>query len=214
MQDNCLFCLEREVHWGQNIYETENFKLRIGIGIIAPGHCMIVTKKHYPCMAAIPDSLDAEYLELKERVRKSIIKHFNAEPYINEYGVYGQSVPHAHTHFIPTESKEYKKIDFIKERIIPAIKKHNIPYKITDFKGLKEIYKEDGQYESCELDGKMYVLRVKTINQTEELKVDIGYREFFTNLGLKGVHNWRKMTEEEIALDKIKGEKTKILAKF
>jgi len=209
MQENCLFC-QPKTHWRENVYETKNFKVRIGIGIVTAGHCMIITKDHYSCIGAIPDELDNEYLDLKAHLTKVVTQKF-AKPFLKEYGVFNQSVPHAHTHFIPLQSSQYKKFTFLNDVIIPAIKEFDIPHEITDLKGLKEIYKEDGGYATIEEDGQFYVLRPKAIKIKGNIYDYIGYRKFFTKLGLKGVSSWKNMTEEDKVLDNLKIEGTRVV---
>src|SRR3989338_4459485 len=101
----CVFC-DRERILDDILCESENFFVKVGIGLAAPGHVLLIPKEHYRCYADIPSGLEGELGEMKERLTRLISEKFS-RPYIVEYGVWGQSVPHAHLHFIPSTSAEY-----------------------------------------------------------------------------------------------------------
>ena len=99
----CPFCNYDKSKWTENVFETKNFQIRVGIGILTAGHCMITTKDHIACMGALSDELEKEYLNLKDKLIEILTK--NAfHPFMIEYGVFCQSVFHAHTHFFPSSS--------------------------------------------------------------------------------------------------------------
>ena len=75
--------------------------------------------------------------DLKDKLIEILTK--NAfPPFMIEYGVFCQSVFHAHTHFFPSSSMEgeFKNINIIEQMAIPAINKFSIPYSFSDFKKL------------------------------------------------------------------------------
>jgi diadenosine tetraphosphate (Ap4A) HIT family hydrolase len=209
---NCVFCNIHGDCWREKIYETENFLIRVGVGIITPGDCMIVTKAHYSCMGELPKELIPEYLDLKEKISKKLTEKISA-PFSTELGVFAQTVFHAHTHFFPSSSEEYSKVDIINEFILPSIRKLQIPFEKTDMYGLREIYKQEGQYISFEQNNEMYVLKTKGFKK-EEIDDYISYRAFFVNQRNVGVRHWKTMTEQEKAIDKIKVEKSKEILDF
>ena len=107
MTDKCVFCdydrIKEDILW-----ETENFYVKVGVGILAPGHIMIVSKKHLSCFGEIPDELNEEFTHLIEEVFQKVKSNFS-EPIMYEHGVYSQSVPHAHIHFVPKKSDFYSR---------------------------------------------------------------------------------------------------------
>lgn len=117
---SCLFCDNIQ----NIIYQTENFYIKIGKGIITAGHVMIIPKKHCPTIASIDKLILKEYLDLKEKVIDKVTKEF-AKPFSIEYGVFGQSVFHGHLHVIPSSGNGYKNINIIDEMVLPTIKKYN-----------------------------------------------------------------------------------------
>ena len=208
---NCVFC-QKDI-WNANVYETENFRVRVGLGIVTPGHCMIIPKKHYKCIADMPGKLEEEYLKLKQKVYDKVLKG-ESEPFLVEYGVFGQSVPHAHVHFIPRFSQGYSEVNAIEEIVLPACAENNLVLEQTDFIGLRRIYKEDGVYVSFEQSGQLYVVRIKDLS-CSKTETHLSYRNFLTdNKGLKGITDWQKTTPEEQRLDEIRREKTRNMLTF
>jgi diadenosine tetraphosphate (Ap4A) HIT family hydrolase len=206
MKNDCLFCENEQIN-GKTIHETKNFRVRVGLGLITAGHCMIISKYHYPCMAAIPPEFVDGYLALKHQVQEILTEKF-AEPFIVEYGAVFQSVFHAHKHFVPASSNEYKKVDVLNKLIIPVAQKHNLKFEQVNFKQLQEIYKVEKEYVYYEQYGKGYAIHTKG-EKHELLYQEISYREYFENvLKLKGTGNWKTLIKEEQIIDKEKQNKT------
>jgi len=60
---DCVFCNREEVK-EDILWETENFFVKVGVGILAPGHIMLISKKHLSCFGELPDELNQEFLLL------------------------------------------------------------------------------------------------------------------------------------------------------
>lgn len=208
---NCLFCNFDSNSWRENVYETENFKVRVGLGIITAGHCMIVPKDHYKCMGELPRNLIPEYLDLQNLLIEKISEKVSV-PFMVEYGTQFQTVPHAHTHLIPSSSDKYSKVNIIKEFVLPTIEKHKIPFEKTDMYGLNEIYRKEKYYTFFEQDGEMYVLKTRDFSK-EKIVDDVSYRAFFARRNI-GVLHWSEMTEEQKVQDKMNIEKSKEILDF
>lgn len=99
----CVFC-EAKLNKGEVIFETENFFVNIGVGLVAPGHMMLIPKRHYDCCADIPRNLRPEFDGAAKLIFGKIKKVFGA-PFLVEYGIFGQSVAPAYLHFIPKGRK-------------------------------------------------------------------------------------------------------------
>lgn len=206
--ENCIFC--RDYKNGDKIFETENFFIKVGVGIICPGHVMIITKKHFKCMGDMESEMLEEFLHLKEKLIEFLTKYLY-KPFILENGVIMQSVFHAHTHFIPRKSELFEEVDLYKEMIDPFFEKYkDIKYDAIDnFSKILDIFRKDEQYLYFEQEGEMRI--IKTINYLDKislLKNEINYRTFFEKIGVKGVGDWRIMTEEDKKIDAVKIEKT------
>ncbi|MDR1498791.1 MAG: HIT family protein [Rickettsiales bacterium] len=205
--ENCIFC--DALKNGDSVFETENFFIKLGKGIVCTGHCMIITKKHYKCMGDMDTDIVSEYLDLKTKLISFLSKHFY-KPFVEEHGVIMQSVFHAHTHFIPRKSKYYDELNLLEKMILEPTNNIGVELeKISNFDGVIECFKQEGEYLYFEQDEECFLLRTKKYtNLIDKIKDDINYRFFFSNLGIKGVRDWKTMTEDDLKLDKIRIEET------
>lgn len=116
--ENCIFC-DREKIAQDVLYESENFFVKVGFGIVSAGHVMLIPKEHYLCYAELPDRLDEEYGSVKKRLLGNIKSNFSL-PFLIEYGIFGQSIQHAHLHFIPHKGHDYEVRSIVEEMVIPS----------------------------------------------------------------------------------------------
>lgn len=197
---SCIFCAlskNKDI-----VDETENFYVKVGIGIVTAGHIMIIPKNHYRSIGAIEKDLVDEYLKLKEKTFLNI-SHLFSEPCLVEYGAYGQSVPHAHVHFIPKTGNNYKDVDLFNNMVLKAQEKLNFNLiKFDGFEKLQEFYEQHQEYIYFE-DIDKYIIEVNDNIRNNNISL-LSYRYFFTNLGLKGISNWATMTDEDKERDAIK----------
>ena len=186
MMNNCLFC-QRDKIKEDILFKSENFFVKVGVGILAPGHVMVITKDHIPCFAELPKHLLRELTLLKGRVVETLELNF-AEPIIYEHGVYGQSINHAHLHFLPKKN-EYFDLSNIKEAIFNGLKSTRIDM----MQQLADIHSKEGSYFYLEIDGDMLVYHT----QGKETGKYLFRKEFARLTGLKGLENWKTMNEKE-----------------
>ena len=199
---DCIFCNRGKIK-DDILLETKNFFVKVGIGIIAPGHVMLITKKHFKCFAEIPNNLQEELDGIKSFLFKKISETFS-KPFLIEYGIFGQSIPHAHIHFIPSKASDYQIHNIIKE-----MAGANTNFKNIDNNGeLKKLYEQEKAYVSIEDSGKRYFFHVNNIKEKKK-EAHLDFRDFFTKKGVKGVKDWKKMTESDKAIDGIKRDLTK-----
>ena len=201
----CIFCGDETND--RNLYKTKNFFVKVGKGIITAGHVMIIPKHHYKAIGEIDNNLIDEYLNLKQQTIKKITENF-AEPFLIEYGNYGQSVFHAHIHLIPKTGNGYKNVDLYKEMILPS---KTTTIQINNFNELRDYYLKHNEYIYFE-DKNKYILPITNIIRNNLGLVD--YRTYFDKLGLKGIRSWASMTEEDIKNDNLKIEETKKKLKY
>ena len=140
--EGCIFC-EITQHPGKTtythnlgckfvdmiIYESKNFVVVPGLGPLAPGYLMIMTKDHYLSLAQIPQRLVKEYKAVEEHVEEILSKMYNKPICFFEHGtgprgaVGLKSIVHMHIRVMLDNvlSQEYlnmfsmKKIDSITE---------------------------------------------------------------------------------------------------
>lgn len=203
---DCILC-NREQIKEDIIGETKNFFVKVGVGIVSPGHVMIVTKEHYSCFGELSKILYTEFRELSNKLRSKLEKEFS-DTFQIEYGVFYQTVPHAHIHFIPLKSNnpKYEIKDIIKEMVIPG----NIKFEETDLDGLKRIYENEKGYVSISQNGKLYVCHIND-SKLKETAPYVGYRDFFhKNKNLNEIPlKWREMNKEQRDEDNEKRRITK-----
>lgn len=110
------------------IYESPNFVVVPGLGPLAPGYLMIMTKHHYLSLAQVPETLMGEYLEVEKDVEDILYQMYNKPIAFYEHGtgpngaVGLKSIVHMHVHVMLDNvlKDEYKnmlsmqKIDDIK----------------------------------------------------------------------------------------------------
>lgn len=98
LQAGCPFCQRADLEL--TLTETPSFYLLADHAPLVRGHLLIVPRAHYACYGAVPASLDAELLELKETTRRFLTEVY-AAPTFFEHGVFRQTVYHAHLHAMP-----------------------------------------------------------------------------------------------------------------
>jgi len=95
----CVFC-----HLDQTPGEltaTANLRLVPDLYPVAPGHLLVITKRHLPCYGAAEPAILDEVEQLAGRARRFVEDVYGIDPVIWENGVSGQTVFHAHLHLIP-----------------------------------------------------------------------------------------------------------------
>lgn len=86
------------------IYETEHFVVVPGLGPLAPGYLMIMTKPHYLSLAQIPKEWYAEYYEIEKDISFILKTMYQKEVAFYEHGtgpngaVGLKSIVHMHIH--------------------------------------------------------------------------------------------------------------------
>ena len=86
------------------IYESQNFVVIPGLGPLAPGYLMIMTKDHYLSFAQVPQYLREEYKEVEKDIEELLLKMYNKKVAFYEHGtgpngaVGLKSLVHMHIH--------------------------------------------------------------------------------------------------------------------
>ena len=184
--EECLFC-DREEIKSEILYESDNFFVKVGVSILAPGHVMLIPKDHFTCFAGIPDEFNDEILLMKQKIFDNVKDEF-FEPLIYEHGVYSQSVNHAHLHFVPAKN-EYFDLRDIKRVIFTEL----MSTQIEDFFKIKDIFEKEGSYFYFEEKDRKWVFHTKG-----EENYEYTFRKEFVKLtGIKGLNSWTTMPNDE-----------------
>lgn len=103
--NDCLFCkiIDGKIP-SEKVYEVENIFAFKDINPKAPIHLLIIPKKHYPTLNAIPDN-EMDIITEIHRVIKKLAKEFGVSEsgyrsLINTNSEGGQVVYHVHYHLI------------------------------------------------------------------------------------------------------------------
>ena len=92
--------------WNKPLFESANFVVLPSLGSLVQGWLLLVPKKHFICMGALPDDLarEMEYMKRTITARLSLkygaVCAFEHGPSALDHKV-GCSVDHAHLHMVP-----------------------------------------------------------------------------------------------------------------
>jgi diadenosine tetraphosphate (Ap4A) HIT family hydrolase len=107
--EGCRFCYLPEP-W-RVVWSTEHFNVQMGLGPLAEGYALILSRSHYSCCAELPETLAAEFEDLVRLVRRAQLRLYG-ESLMFEHGRSGACLPpgngedlcyHAHLHFLPAQ---------------------------------------------------------------------------------------------------------------
>ena len=133
----CLFCnITKGEIPAQIIYEDKNVLAFLDVNPIAPGHTLVVPKKHSVTLTDLPDNLLEPLFSSVKRVMGMLERGVGTNHFtigINSGRLSGQEVDHLHVHIIPrfegdgggslqtvVQNSPDKDISDIKERILKA----------------------------------------------------------------------------------------------
>lgn len=111
-QQVCAFCSEAVLK-NQTFYEDDFVMGLTTHKPVEKGHCLVVTKRH---IETLEEMSDEEFLatgRLLKKINKAIQKIHGPSSYLilqKNGGEVGQTVPHAHFHYIPKRKKANKGI--------------------------------------------------------------------------------------------------------
>ncbi|MFZ5452451.1 MAG: hypothetical protein ACOZF2_11375 [Thermodesulfobacteriota bacterium] len=107
----CRLCFDLLPHghgeaWNEPLFESPNFVVLPSLGALVEGWLLLVPKKHFICMGALPDSVAAEMQEMKYFLC-SVLQKYYGQVCAFEHGPsraglsVGCGVDHAHLHMVP-----------------------------------------------------------------------------------------------------------------
>jgi histidine triad (HIT) family protein len=107
--NDCVFCkiIKGEIP-SHKVYEDKDFLAFLDIHSWAPGHTLIIPKKHYRWVWDYPEA--GAYFEIAKKIAIAQKKAFNAELVISK--IFGEEVPHAHIQIYPDPKTTGDKKDF------------------------------------------------------------------------------------------------------
>jgi ATP adenylyltransferase len=103
-----LVCTDSTDFWNKPLFESANFIVVPSLGSLVEGWLLIVPKKHFICMGALPGELLRELGQVKTAVATMLSNQYG-EICAFEHGPHsvnrqvGCGVDHAHLHLVPLE---------------------------------------------------------------------------------------------------------------
>jgi len=101
-ENECLFCriVKKEIP-AAVVYEDENFLAFLDINPRAPGHCQVISKRHYRWVWNVPKV--GEYFEVVKKIALAQQKAFHQEAIWSR--IMGDEIEHAHIWIFPRPDK-------------------------------------------------------------------------------------------------------------
>lgn len=101
----CVFCkIINNEFSSYKVYEDEEVLAILDLSQTTYGHTLVMPKKHYDNMLAIPQNEWAHLMEVVKNLSEKIMTRLNAKGFnilINTNEAAGQTVNHLHVHIIP-----------------------------------------------------------------------------------------------------------------
>lgn len=102
---DCLFCkiAAKEIP-AEIVYEDDDAIGFLDIHPIAPGHTLVVPKRHVATLRELPEELVGPVFRAVSRIARMLVKAFAPDGIsygINEGAVTGQTIEHLHVHLAP-----------------------------------------------------------------------------------------------------------------
>ena len=102
---NCIFCkISNGEIRAKKIFETENAISFLDINPRAPGHSLVIPKKHVITLAELEDKLIVEVFKMTREVVKMLKITLSPDAFsigINDGKASGQEIPHLHVNIFP-----------------------------------------------------------------------------------------------------------------
>lgn len=155
------------------LFEDDNFWIVCDAHPLIRGHILIIPKEHMPCMGALSKQLFSRFTELYKQV-KVFINEYYGQLAVFEHGIIGQTVFHAHIHFLP--------FDNTIDSIIPEA---DLLREINSIDQLKTEFEQCGKYLYTEINNRKWLV-----------DSSLGYPRFFRErfgktLGAEERANWK-----------------------
>jgi diadenosine tetraphosphate (Ap4A) HIT family hydrolase len=186
MKKGCPFCEKNQETYNRILEWTDDFYILSDIGPIVPGHLLLIPRQHIPCLATLDKELEKPFFVLKEKIISFLRKNYG-QPIIFEHGVTGQTVFHAHIHFIPTNEP-------LLDKILGKVEAR----KIESLQDIRRYYKKDGSYLYLEEGSRKYIVPRPTV-LPRFLRIVIAEL-----LGVPERENWAKVTDGQKILKEVK----------
>jgi len=131
------------------LFSSENFWIVCDFHPLVRGHILIIPKEHISCFGALSKNAFLEFKYLYEKVKDFINNNYGPVA-VFEHGIAGQTVFHAHIHFLPFDGK-----------IGHIIGESDSVREFDSLMQIKEQFKKQGKYLFVEIANQKYFVDVK-----------------------------------------------------
>jgi ATP adenylyltransferase len=149
---DCCFCpnlvsARTPDFWNKALLETANFVAIPSLGSLVEGWLLIVPKKHFICMGALPVELLGELRRTKDAVASALMRRYG-EVCAFEHGPHssnrqiGCGVDHAHLHILP--------LDFDLKQAAEPFMPPDARWEAGDFDTCRAVFADDRDYHYIE----------------------------------------------------------------
>lgn len=188
-QDDCKFCNVSLLQSYYPLEETEDFAIACDGYALSEGHIRIMPKTHIPCVGAFDENLFNEFLVLDKKVKNFLKSNYGSIATF-EHGVLGQTIFHAHVHYLP----------FVGTPVDVMPEGQNYYQKLNDLADLNILYKEQGGYLYFGIDNEMWTVDPK-------LAKPRFFRDRFASIiGRPECANWKETQKNPQIMQKIDKE--------
>jgi len=105
---SCLFCkvVSRDVP-ARLVFEDEISLAFLDHRPVFPGHCLLITKRHYETLADLPAELIGPFFKDTQLLARAVESAMEAHgTFVAMNNRVSQSVPHLHVHIVPRRRKD------------------------------------------------------------------------------------------------------------
>lgn len=192
---NCRHCIGG-AQTKNPLLDSENFWIVCDFHPLARGHILIIPKEHISCFGALSEKIFLEFENLYKKVKDFINNNYGLIA-VFEHGIVGQTVFHAHMHFLSFSGNI--------EDIIAEI---NSIQKINSLSKIRTEFKKTGKYLFVEIANKKYLIDIKLAH--------IGFfrEKFAIALNTKKRADWKMARNDEKLMKDFKNDVSDLRKKW
>jgi diadenosine tetraphosphate (Ap4A) HIT family hydrolase len=180
IRNKCLLCAVDTQSYYFPLEETDDFRIICDSHPLVKGHLLVIPKAHVSCIGQYEPYLFDKFRKIYAKASAFVQETYGSVATF-EHGIYGQTIFHSHTHFLPYKGT-------VTDIIPEGDKRCTV---ITDLVELRNAYKKNNGYLFFSIDGAMWTV---DISLTEPRF----FRDRFASaLGKPERGNWKNMHNDK-----------------
>lgn len=142
----CHHCSRNSLALKYLLAEDDLFYVVCDANPLIEGHILIIPKEHIPCVGAFSDKFLERFVHWRYKVTRFLkLKYLKYAAF--EHGIIGQTVFHAHVHFLPAAAN-----------LTDIVPEKEGTFQIHSLNDLSDIYLIHKKYLFLEINGKYYIV--------------------------------------------------------